>query len=249
MATYNVHGCVGIDGKRSEERIADVIASLHVDVIGLQELDLNRRRSAGRDQAGWIAERLGWERHFHPAMQTANEAYGDAILSRYPMNLRQAAVLPCRPSALCPETRGALRVEIKTPLGRVHVINTHFGLGRRERFAQARLLGGSEWIGRVPADEPLILLGDFNSAPGSAAYRELTLKLADVRSFARWQPLRTFPTPFPVLAVDHIFINPLLYAAGVQIERGDQARLASDHYPLVASLHRTEGGISTTQQI
>ena len=47
VATYNVHGCRGMDRRRSEERIAEVIASLEVDVIGLQELDLNRRRSAG----------------------------------------------------------------------------------------------------------------------------------------------------------------------------------------------------------
>src|SRR3982751_2694231 len=83
VATYNVHGCRGIDGRRSEQRIAEVIALLDVDVVGLQELDLNRQRSAGVDQAGIIAKELGWHRLFHPAMHIGEEHYGNAILSRY----------------------------------------------------------------------------------------------------------------------------------------------------------------------
>jgi endonuclease/exonuclease/phosphatase family metal-dependent hydrolase len=67
VATYNVHGCVGMDRQRSEARIAEVIAQLSVDIVGLQELDLSRRRSAGVDQTGIIAEQLGWHSHFYPA--------------------------------------------------------------------------------------------------------------------------------------------------------------------------------------
>src|SRR6266850_2101455 len=51
VATYNVHGCVGMDGQRSEGRIAEVIASMSADIVGLQELDLGRARSAHADQA------------------------------------------------------------------------------------------------------------------------------------------------------------------------------------------------------
>jgi endonuclease/exonuclease/phosphatase family metal-dependent hydrolase len=89
VATYNVHSCRGMDRRRSEQRIAEVIAALDVDVIGLQELDLNRRRSARIDQAALIADQLGWHRFFYPAFRAADEFFGDAILSRYPMRLRQ----------------------------------------------------------------------------------------------------------------------------------------------------------------
>ena len=73
VATYNVHGCVGMDRQRSEARIAEVIAQLSVDIVGLQELDLSRRRSAGVDQTGMIAEQLGWHSHFYPAMRRGDE--------------------------------------------------------------------------------------------------------------------------------------------------------------------------------
>lgn len=237
VATYNVHGCRGLDGRRSEKRIADVIAMLDVDVIGLQELDLNRPRSAGVDQAALIAEQLGWHRIFHPALRVADGQYGDAILSRYPMKLRQARELPSVTTRVCRESRAAIWVEIEAPGGRVQVINTHLGLGRRERFMQAELLAGPEWLGRVPTDDPLILMGDFNSLPASPAFRLLSQLLRDSRTLVRPAPrLRTFPTRYPLLAVDHILVNAQLDVNSVAVIRNAATRMASDHFPVVADL-------------
>src|SRR2546423_8883394 len=94
VATYNVRGCVGMDGQRSESRIAEVIASMSVDIVGLQELDLRRPRSSGADQTALIATQLGWKHYFHPAMRSGNEQYGNAIVSRFPIRLKRAAEMP-----------------------------------------------------------------------------------------------------------------------------------------------------------
>ncbi|HVF72773.1 MAG TPA: endonuclease/exonuclease/phosphatase family protein [Chthoniobacterales bacterium] len=237
VATYNVRGCRGMDGQRSEQRIAEVIAALDVDVIGLQELDVNRARSAGVDQAAVIAEHLGWHRYFHPAMVMAEEHYGDAILSRYPMRLRQAKVLPSVTTRLCPESRAALWAEIETSRGTLHVINTHLGLGRRERLMQAELLAGPEWLESRDENQPLVLMGDFNTFPGSAVFRVLTRELRDVRKLVSPSPrLRTFPTRYPLFAVDHIFVSDLLEVDSISVIRNRQTRIASDHFPLVAHL-------------
>ena len=59
--TYNIHSCIGIDGKVRPERIVSVIRSCRADVIALQEVDANRRRSRHHDQARVIAEALGDE--------------------------------------------------------------------------------------------------------------------------------------------------------------------------------------------
>ena len=240
VATYNVHGCVGMDGKRSESRIAEIIGSLSADIVGLQELDQNRARSSAVDQAGVIAKQLGWHHFFHPAMRRAEELYGDAILSRYPIAVRHAVELPGFAPWYCRETRGITWAEAETPLGRIHIINTHFGLGRRERMLQARLLTSPEWLGTVTADTPLIALGDFNSLPWSRAYRMIEDQLRDARrvvgsSFS----FRTFPTMFPALAVDHIFATPALTPTSMSVYRGGDSRMASDHFPLVADFVRT----------
>jgi endonuclease/exonuclease/phosphatase family metal-dependent hydrolase len=237
VATYNVHGCVGMDRQRSEARIAEVIAQLSVDIVGLQELDLSRRRSAGVDQTGMIAEQLGWHSHFHPAMRRGDECYGNAVLSRYPLSFRRATELPGTAPFFCRENRAAIGMDVETNLGAVHIINTHLGLGWRERLLQAQLFTSAEWHAAIAGYAPLILLGDFNSLPGSRPYRALTRYLRDVRAIVRaTRPIRTFPTWFPALAVDHIFVNAALQPLSLTVHRSTVARIASDHFPLVAEL-------------
>ena len=240
VATYNVHGCVGTDRQRSEARIAEVIAESSLDIVALQELDLGRRRSAGVDQTKMIAEQLGWYSHFHSAMRRGGEHYGNAILSRYPLTFRRAVELPGRPPFFCRENRAALGVEIETNLGSVHVINTHLGLGWRERFVQAQMFTSAEWRSVIADDTPLILLGDFNSLRGSRPYRTLNCHLRDVRELVlATGPTRTFPTRFPTLTVDHIFVNEALHPLSITAHRSPIARIASDHFPLVAEFVRS----------
>jgi endonuclease/exonuclease/phosphatase family metal-dependent hydrolase len=240
VATYNVHGCTGIDRRRSEARIAEVIAEMSVDIVALQELDLGRRRSAGADQTKMIAEQLGWHSHFHPAMRIGDEHYGNAILSRYQQNFRRAIELPGRPPFFCRENRAAIEVEIESNLGRVHIINTHLGLGWRERVVQAQLFTSAEWRAAIASDTPLILLGDFNSLRSSRPYRTVKRHLRDVRELVQpMPPIRTFPTRFPVLAVDHIFVNEAVQPVSVSVHRSGLARIASDHFPLMAEFARS----------
>src|SRR5437660_1472876 len=59
--------------------------------------------------------------------------------------------------------------------------NTHLGLGWRERLLQAQLFTSAEWYAAIAGGAPLILLGDFNSLPGSRPYRALTRYLRDGR--------------------------------------------------------------------
>ena len=237
VATYNVHGCVGMDRQRSEARIAEVIAQLSADIVALQELDLGRRRSAGVDQTAMIAEQLDWHSHFYPAMRRDDEQYGNAILSRYPVTFCRGAELPGTAPFFCRENRAAIEIDIETNLGAIHVINTHLGLGWHERLLQAQLFTSAEWHAAIMGDAPLILLGDFNSLPGSRPHRALTRHLRDVRKLVRaTHPIRTFPTWFPALAVDHIFVNAALQPLSLTVHRSPVARIASDHFPLIAEL-------------
>lgn len=228
--TYNVHGCVGLDFRRSERRVAGVIADNAPEVVALQELDLGRSRSAGVDQAALIAERLGFHHCFHPAMQRGDEQYGDAILSRWPLRVRQAGELPSALAFPFRERRAVLWVECATDHGSWQLINTHFGVGWGERREQAAALAGDAWIGRASRAGPLVVAGDFNSPPASAAFR----LLASAVTPARGAP--TFPTTFPFLAIDHFFVGPRVAVHRCFSPRSLASRYASDHFPLVADL-------------
>lgn len=237
IATYNAHACVGMDRKRSEARIAEVISELSADIVGLQELDFARTRSGKVDQARLIGEQLGWHYYFHAAVRKGDEHYGDAVISRYPLTIRQACDLPGIAPFYCRENRIAIFATIETPLGCVHLINSHFGLGRNERLLQAELMAGADWAGAASPQTPLVLMGDFNSLPGSRPHRAISRQLRDIRALLEpAKSLRTFPTSFPSFALDHIFINRALHPRAAHVHRSSLARMASDHYPLVADL-------------
>ena len=94
VLTYNVHSCVGVDGKLASERIARVIARAKPDVVALQELDVGRKRTGGEDQAKRIADYLEMQYHFYPHIHAEDEKYGDAILSHLPLRIIKTGTLP-----------------------------------------------------------------------------------------------------------------------------------------------------------
>jgi endonuclease/exonuclease/phosphatase family metal-dependent hydrolase len=233
LMTYNVHGGVGGDGRRALGRIVRTIVEWDPDVVALQELDRERPRSARVHQARVIAEELTMSFHFHPAVRLAEEEYGDAILSKYPMRLRQAGRLPWVDGLFFSESRGALWVEVLIEGTPWQVMNTHFGLGRAERLAQARALLGPEWVGATPGEAPLIVCGDLNSQPGGRVYRLFSSVLRDAQS---GRCGKTFPARFPLLSIDHIFVGTGVGIQEARPLRTALSRVASDHLPLCAEL-------------
>ena len=238
VVSYNVHSCVGLDGKLSPSRIARVLTQCDADVIALQELDMNRRRTGNRDQATEIAQSLGFDHVlFHPAMSIAEEQYGDAILSRLPMRVVQQGALPGSHLRPYLEPRGAIWAEIDFGGQSVQFINTHLGLLASERMLQVAALMGPEWAGHPDCRDPVVLLGDFNSRPNSTAYRRIAADFRDCQTvLARHRPLRTWFSPMPLARIDHVFIRGQWEVEKIEVPRTDLASVASDHLPLVVEL-------------
>jgi endonuclease/exonuclease/phosphatase family metal-dependent hydrolase len=236
LLTYNVHGCRGTDRHVSPLRIAEVIAATRADVVALQEVDFNRRRSGFEDQAEVIAAQLSMDFHFHPAWQLAEEQLGDAVLSCLPMRLMHAAALPSQ-SRWKRERRGALWVQFKQDGHRVHLVNTHLGLNRRDRLAQTETLFGPDWLGDAQCGPPLVLCGDFNARPGSRVHRRVLQNLRDVQAgLLVRRSRRTFPTRYPLASLDHVFLSAEFEVRDVEVVRTPLTRVASDHYPLLVEL-------------
>jgi endonuclease/exonuclease/phosphatase family metal-dependent hydrolase len=229
IMTYNVHRCVGVDGRLDVGRVAAVIAHARPDIVALQELDVCRERTGTVDQAHAIAHRLGMGFHFHAAVQVEEERYGDAILTTAPLTVIKAAALPGSRSIKALEPRGALWLELQIEGRRLQVLNTHLGLVPHEQRAQA----GADWLGGTGRRDPLILLGDFNATPYHATYRVLAGKLKDARQLCRARASPTFPSRFPMLAIDHVFVSDGIKISHVEAFAGPLARAASDHLPLV----------------
>jgi endonuclease/exonuclease/phosphatase family metal-dependent hydrolase len=235
IMTYNVHSCIGMDGRVSPQRIARIIQIYNPDVIALQEIDLGRARTRGHDQAKMIAEELCLQVCFCPTVVRGNELYGHALLSRFPIEVVRSAHL--KSSGTGREPRGALWARIEVGGLRLHLINTHFGLGRFESTAQAMDILGKEWIGGIPLNQPLIVCGDFNMLPDSLPYRALTARLHDVqRRVEKFRPLKTFAAIYPFSRIDHIFVSPHFAVNKIEVPRNHLTRVASDHLPLIVDV-------------
>jgi len=235
-----------MDGRLSLERIVEVIERINPDVVALQELDAGRKRSGMVDQAREIARLLRMEAHFHPAMRFAEEEYGDAILSRHPLRLIKAGPLPSVKRQFLKETRGALWISVAVGEFEVQVINTHLGLGRTERRAQAQALLGDEWIGAALESGPLVVCGDFNSPSGRVVHGMLSGRLRDAQKIAGGKPVSTFATTFPFLRIDHVFVSPEFDISKVEVPRTPLTRIASDHFPLVVEMAFKESTVHSS---
>jgi endonuclease/exonuclease/phosphatase family metal-dependent hydrolase len=235
--SYNVHRCIGCDRVLSLDRIASVIARYDPDVVALQELDVGHARSGHAHQPDMLAEALAMSYFFQPAVEAANERYGDAVFSPLPMRLVKSAVLPTLPNRPRLERRGALWVAVHRHGREVQVLNTHLGLIPAERWAQVDDLLGPGWLGHPDCVAPTVLCGDFNAWPGTRVYGRLHHALRDAQDsrLVTWRR-NTYPSRFPFVAIDHVFHSRDVRARTVHIPRTRLTRWASDHLPVITDL-------------
>lgn len=235
IVTYNVHGCLGMDGRVSPRRIARVLAQLNADVVALQEVDVGRKRSRTEDQVSLIATELWMNACFCPVLDLEGERYGHAILSREPL-------MPVRRGRLPGQRRGREPREVlwTTTMWRDREINclgTHLGLGSTERRQQVQALLSTEWLGGMNGANPVVLCGDFNMHPGAWGYRQITAELRDVQvSGTNRKPARTFPSQYPLRRIDHIFVSDHFTIESVSVPHNELTAVASDHLPVVTDL-------------
>jgi endonuclease/exonuclease/phosphatase family metal-dependent hydrolase len=218
MASYNVHSCVGVDGRRDAGRIAAVVAELDADVVAVQEIE---RGEGSLDQLASIARASGHAFVRGPTLLRRYGHYGNGVLTRLAVqNVRWIDLsLPGR------EPRGAIDVELYHDRARVRVVATHLGLLPVERSAQCdRLLDRIEAQGDFDLS---VLLGDFNEWwPPRNLLRRLH------RCFGRTRSVRTFPSQAPVLALDRIWVKPAAALREFRAHRSPLSRRASDHLPV-----------------
>ena len=242
VMSYNVHGCKGMDGQISTDRIISVIARYNPDVIALQELDAGRLRSLGVDQAERIAKKLGMSFQFHAVSHKKDEQYGNAILSRYPIVLIKNDVLPKLWNKAFLEPRGAIWVTIDHQGTKINIINTHLSLWPMEQLLQIKKLLGLDWLQHPDCKGPTILCGDLNTSPKSLVYKAICKRFKDSQLMLPGRkPLKTWFAGYPIRRLDHIFVSPEFHVRSIPVSRKVLDRTASDHLPVIVDLNVEKG--------
>lgn len=232
VATYNVHQWVGTDKFYDPGRGLDVLRELKADVIGLQEVNFPRR-IAHRVTEAELARELGMELILGKTMMLREASYGNVLLTNLPvLAIRRHDISVDRR-----EPRGVLDIDLQAPCGRLRVLNAHLGLRVWERRMQHQQLLA---ILREVAERGMtILLGDFNEwLPLRFPFRKVAC------FFRRLSAPASFPTFFPLFALDRILISPGRQAVDLRVHKSSLARKASDHYPVVAALSAQSGVLS-----
>lgn len=213
----------------SPEAIADVIRKEDPDLVALQEVDVNNRRS-GEDlhQAQAIAELLGMNFHFAKAIDYQGGFYGNAVLSKFPILDRMDVELPAMED-VDTEDRVWAGIKVEAHGEELWFGSTHLDYKTEENnlYQSNLLLEGLRDI-----DIPVIIAGDFNVTEHSK-----TMQLFD-EQFRRTCPddcPPTIPVTNPRRAIDFIIYRPTDYFETLTHEVIDE-QYASDHLPVVAEL-------------
>jgi endonuclease/exonuclease/phosphatase family metal-dependent hydrolase len=229
VATYNVHACIGTDGRHDPDRIARVITELDADLVALQEFTypasvaLETRTPVVLTTLDRYECALGPTRERTRASRT--ECFGNALLTRRPL----AEVHRIDLSTARREPRGAVAATIEAGDGtRIHVLAAHLGLRLGERrFQVGQILDYLDSI----RNDVVIVLGDFNDwLPGRSAAHVMDERLG------RPPQRRSFPSSRPLVALDRIWVHPLTAMRRIFAYTSPLARRASDHLPVVADL-------------
>jgi endonuclease/exonuclease/phosphatase family metal-dependent hydrolase len=223
---YNIHHAEGVDGKLDLPRIARVILSVKPDLVALQEVDQNTKRTEQVDQAVELARLTKMKSIFGSNIDFQGGHYGNAILSRFPIVRKKNLHLPNVDSG---EQRGVLESVIKVSKDQsIFFLATHLDHRRpdEERLASAKFI--NQMIG-ISDGRPAILVGDFNDVPDSSTLKEIG-KLW-VRTNSDIAP--TIPVAKPTRQIDYILVRPKNRWKVIESKVLDE-NVASDHRAIFA---------------
>ena len=214
IASYNVHGCRGADGRKDASRIVGVIEECGSDTVGLQEVDY---------RLDYIAHKLGMEPIPGLTLARHDGPFGNALITR-------RKVLAVRRLGFTyggREPRNALDVDLEVAGETVRVIVTHLGLWPAERRYQVRQI--LKLLKETPICERVVVLGDINE------WLPLGRPLRWMHAlFGRSPAERSFPTRWPVVALDRVWVRPRRALLALKAHRTPLAEQASDHLPVKA---------------
>lgn len=229
VLSYNIHkGIGGRDRRYRLERIRDVIVAESPDIVCLQEVDRNCRRSRFDNQPELLCELCELtHRMYQLNVHVKTGGYGNLVLSRWPFRAHHQIQLTRQSK----KPRGAQLAIIETPEGAIHLSNVHLGLGERERHWQVRRLLEHHLFceGR---DLPQLIIGDTNDWRNTLirgpfavhGFQQLTAPISRFRSF---------PAYLPLGSLDKAFWRGDFSELHAFVSKKRPARDASDHLPLI----------------
>lgn len=233
VVSYNIAKGTSLFGSRIRlDGVRLALHTLNADVVCLQEVqNHNSRRIESSTQLDTLTT-IGLQHSAYGANKHYPHGHhGNAILSKQPITAQHNLDLSVRKI----ERRGLLHTQLTLNNRPLHVLSTHFSLLARDRLEQARAL--TQYVEtNIPADAALILAGDFNDWHRRVdLHLRRSLHIQEVFDHTHTLPARTFPSVFPMLRLDRIYVRNL-GVAHAEVPTGRAWAGHSDHRPIIADL-------------
>ncbi len=240
VMTVNIHkGFTSFNRKFILPELRDAVRKVGADLVFLQEVmgtNGSHHKSSAIEEPHYefLADEIWPQFAYGRNMVYPKGHHGNAVMSKFPIVHYQNHDV----SVAGPEKRGLLHCVIRIPghTQEVHAICVHLGLAESHRVQQLDLL--CQMVrGDVPDDAPLIVAGDFNDWRRRAHdILEDGAGLKEVFVSAYGEAAKTFPSRFPVLSLDRIYVRNASVHLPVVLPRRPWSHL-SDHAPLAAEIH------------
>ena len=226
IISYNIHHAnpPAKPGVIDIQAFIDVFKKYPADVIALQEVDVNTKRSGNINEAKMIADGLGMYFFFGKAIDYDGGYYGVALLSRFPLKDTQYIQLPADTTSKG-EQRILAVATITLRSGRsVTVACTHLDHRKDPKSRELQVAAISAFAKKNKG--AFVVAGDLNAEPESGVIKlfgETFEKSCDAC------PL-TFPAIFPERTIDYIGFKK---TEGIKIisDQSLPESYPSDHLP------------------
>ncbi|MFP5246301.1 MAG: endonuclease/exonuclease/phosphatase family protein [Thermoanaerobaculia bacterium] len=222
MMSYNIQGHAAARREDHLPKLAEVIAAVKPDVVGLQEVHC-RTRAGPVHQGETLARLTGLNHWFGRSCAMDGGDYGNAVLTRG--EIKAAHVYPLPGSG---EPRSVLQTDIHFDGIDMTFFVTHLAAWGR-LLAKARMRQIAE-LGDITARGalPHVLVGDFNVPPAAEEIQTL-LSHGHLRVCGDMKE-----TTFPMTRqrLDYVFCDPRWEYVGSEVIR----RGPSDHWAIVVEL-------------
>lgn len=233
VMSFNIRSCRPIGKKFAEiDSTAAAIARYNPDIVFLQEVDKNSRRSLNQDEAQLLAKKTGLVNfYFVKGINEEGGEFGDAIITRFPIIDQRGVLLPKVPvKGRYVEQRDLNILTLKLPSGNsICAACSHFCLTQQNRTPQAYKV--IEELSAIKL--PVIFGADLNDEPGGETLNILksafTLTCKKNNSY-------TFPVPIPKNQIDFIMYRPANQFRLISHCVCLKELYASDHFPILAKI-------------
>jgi endonuclease/exonuclease/phosphatase family metal-dependent hydrolase len=170
---WNIHHTKGSDGRFDPDRVANAVVRYGADVVSMNEVSYYHGSYINDDLAAMLESLLErktgrtWYRKFIN-VYGGSWGYGNAILSRLPFTSSSTRMLSYK--------RGVVQVGVSVNGRTVNIFSTHVDY-YNSSYRTTQINEAKSWISGFGS--PRIVLGDFNTNPGTSDYNLMSSAYAD----------------------------------------------------------------------